>query len=459
MDASPPLLRRSLGPLAITAQAIGTIGLTITAVINIPQAFQLAGSATWIAYALATVAVLLISETLVLFRHEPAQANGIAGYVQAGLGPRAGALATWALLLGYGGTMLACLTFFGFYLELFAHQLGLATLPASGFLLGGLGCLELARRDVKLSTTTMLFTEALSVLIVLGLCVAVIHHGGWNAGVSGIGLSNLGLSDGKAAVLSPPHPFQVSQIQGGLMIAVLSFIGFESAANLGQEARRPERSVPRALRVAVLIAGVLFLVWAVILGEGLSWLPAAQRMALDPITLLANRLGLPSAGAWIAAGAFLCLFGSSLGSLTALGRVCFNLAQVGILPRGLAAVHPRFGTPAAALVSTALPLIALGSVLLLKGITASQAYTTLGGFSVLGFLLVYGLVALASLRRPLKGCSRRRRWLVSSCCLVAVSAVAIGYLTGLMAQQIAVVFSFGLLMAMGWLRVHQTQMP
>lgn len=444
MDASPPLLRRSLGPIAITAQAIGTIGLTITAVINIPQAFQLAGGATWIAYVLATVAVLLISETLVLFRHEPAQANGIAGYVQAGLGPRAGALATWALLLGYGGTMLACLTFFGFYLELFAHQLGIATLPASGFLLGGLGCLELARRDVRLSTTTMLFTEALSVLIVLGLCVAVIHHGGFQ---------------GDTIAWPTRHPFAVSQIQGGLMIAVLSFIGFESAANLGQEARRPERSVPRALRVAVLIAGVLFLIWAVILGEGLSWLPAAQRMALDPITLLANRLGLPSAGAWIAAGAFLCLFGSSLGSLTALGRVCFNLAQVGILPRSLAAVHPRFGTPAAALVNTALPLIAIGSVLLLKGITASQAYTTLGGFSVLGFLLVYGLVAVASLRRPLQGCSRRRRWLVGSCCLVAVSAVAMGYLWGMMAQQIAIVLSFGLLMAIGWLRVRQTHAP
>ena len=450
-QATPPeevtSFKRQLGPVAVTAQAIGTIGLTITAVINIPQAFQLAGQSTWIAYALATVAVLLISETLVLFRHQPAQANGIAGYVHGSLGPRAGTLATWALLLGYGGTLMACLVFFGFYLEHFAHQFGLATPPASGFLLGGVGCLELARRDVRLSTTTMLFTESLSVLIVLGLCVAVLHHGGWGGGAT----------VGANTTWHPPGTGQASQIQAGLMIAVLSFIGFESAANLGQEARHPERSVPRALRVAVLIAGVLFLVWAVILGEGLAWLPEAQRLALDPITLLANRLGLPGAGSWIAAGAFLCLFGSSLGSLTALGRVGFNLAEAGVLPRSLAAVHPRFGTPAAALVTIALPMMAIGWILLVEGVTASQAYATLGGFSVLGFLLVYGLVALASLRRSLPGCSRERRWLVGSSSLAAVTAVAIGYLSGLMGQQKAILISFVVLMAVGWLRMHQRQ--
>ena len=67
---APTGLRRCLGPVAVTAQAVATVGLTLTAVINIPQAARGAGRATWIAYAIALVAIVLVSENLVLFRHE-----------------------------------------------------------------------------------------------------------------------------------------------------------------------------------------------------------------------------------------------------------------------------------------------------------------------------------------------------------------------------------------------------
>jgi len=40
------MLRRCLGPVAVTAQAVGTVGLTLTAVFNIPEAMRSAGSAT-----------------------------------------------------------------------------------------------------------------------------------------------------------------------------------------------------------------------------------------------------------------------------------------------------------------------------------------------------------------------------------------------------------------------------
>lgn len=56
------------------------------------------------------------------------------------------------------------------------------------------------------------------------------------------------------------------------------------------------------------------------LPEGLGWLPAGERLGLDPVSTLADQLGHAGAGLWIKVGAFLCLFGSSLGSLTALAR-------------------------------------------------------------------------------------------------------------------------------------------
>ena len=138
--ADGPALKRCLGPVEVTAQAVATVGLTLTAVINIPEAARTAGHATWISYAIALVAILLVAETLVMFRRQPGSASGIAGYVEAGLGPVAGAVAAWALLLGYGGSMLACLVFFGSYLNHLIVVLGGHPVPLIGYLVGGLGC-------------------------------------------------------------------------------------------------------------------------------------------------------------------------------------------------------------------------------------------------------------------------------------------------------------------------------
>ena len=53
--ASPVTLNRCLGPVAVTAQAVATVGLTLTAVITIPEAARSAGQATWVCYAIVLV--------------------------------------------------------------------------------------------------------------------------------------------------------------------------------------------------------------------------------------------------------------------------------------------------------------------------------------------------------------------------------------------------------------------
>jgi amino acid transporter len=429
-------LRRCLGPVAVTAQAVGTVGLTLTAVFNIPEAMRSAGPATWISYALALVVVLLVGETLVLFRQLPGSPSGIAGYVAAGLGVRLGAAASWALLLGYGATLIACLVFFGFFLEQLVLHLGWQAPRLLAYLLGGLGCLELARRDVQLSTRTMLLTETLSALIILTLTVVIVHRGWGGPDLRAIN----------------PLADTAGQVRSGLMVAVLSFIGFESAANLGREALHPERAVPRSIRTAVLIAGVLFVIWGAFLPEGLAWLPPSVRQGLDPLSALAEHLGIPGAGLWIKVGALLCLFGTCLGSLTALARLGYGLAEQRLLPPVLARVHPRSGAPANALLSIGLPLVAGGALVVQHNLSISQIFGLFGGFSVVCFLLVYGLVACSSLQVALPGNSRRRRWLVGGTCLVAVAAISVAYLTSVVGQQNGMLATVAVLLLIGALR-------
>lgn len=206
-----PALSRCLGPVAVTAQAVGTVGLTLTAVINIPQVASEAGHSTPLCYALAFGVILLVSETFVLFQQRSAGAEGIAGYIRQGLGDRSGRLGAWLLLIGYGATLAACLAFLGSYLHQLLLHLGIGVAPSLCVLLGGLACLELARRDVRLSTTAMLFTESISVSIVLGLCLLVLIHGGRDADLRAV----------------DPAGDNLVQLRAGLMAAVLSFIGFE----------------------------------------------------------------------------------------------------------------------------------------------------------------------------------------------------------------------------------------
>ena len=119
--------------------------------------------------------VMLVSETLVLFRRLPGHPSGIAGYVAAGLGARLVATASWVLLLVYGATLLCCLVFFGFFLEQVLLHVGWQAPRLLAYLFGACGCLELARRDVQLSTRTMLVTESISALIILTLTVVIVH--------------------------------------------------------------------------------------------------------------------------------------------------------------------------------------------------------------------------------------------------------------------------------------------
>lgn len=430
-------LRRCLGPLEVIAQAVGTVGLTLTAVFNIPEVMRTAGSATWISYALALALLLLVGETLVLFRQLPAGPSGIAGYVSAGLGARIGAVASWALLLGYGATLLACLLFFGFFLQQLLLQLGLSVPRQVAYLLGGVACLELSRRGVRLSTRTMLGTETISALIILALTVVIVREGWGRVDLRAIN----------------PVLDSAAQVRSGLMVAVLSFIGFESAANLGREAVRPERAVPRGIRAALLIAGALFMVWGAFLPEGLSWLPALARQQLDPLSALAQQLGVPGAGVAIKLGALLCLFGTCLGALTALARLTYGLAEQQLLPPVLTRVGSGSGMPDLALLSTGAPLLLGGALVVQHDLDVSQIFTLFGGFSVLGFLLVYGLVALASLRRPLPGNSRCRRWLVGGACLTAVTAMAAVYLSSVIGQQNGMLACFTGLLLVGVFRV------
>lgn len=112
-------------------------------------------------------------------------------------------------------------------------------------------------------------------------------------------------------------------------------------------------------------------------------------------------------------------------------------------------MHPRTGSPANALLGTGLPLVAAGGLVVQPHLSISQIFGLFGGFSVLCFLLVYGLVACSSLQVALPGNSRRRRWLVGGTSLLAVAAITVAHLTSVVEQQNDMLITFAVLLLAG----------
>src|SRR4029077_2853763 len=187
---------------------------------TVPLVCALAGNGTWLAYLFATSAIFLVALCISKFARYSASPRSLYSYSSASLPPFLGAIVAWSLLLAYvatGSSVIGGLYHYGNLLILDA-----GTHAASAVLLALVVTaisVWIAWRDVKVSARLMLWIEAVSVAMILGVVVLVLARHGlhldWQQfhlqGMSGSGL------------------------RLGLVLALFSFVGFESATTLGSE--------------------------------------------------------------------------------------------------------------------------------------------------------------------------------------------------------------------------------
>ena len=98
------LRREVLSPIETLAQSVSTIAPTTTPVATIPLVCALAGNGTWLAYVLATAAILLVALCIGKFARYSASPGSLYSYASMILPPSLGATAAWSLLLAYVAT-------------------------------------------------------------------------------------------------------------------------------------------------------------------------------------------------------------------------------------------------------------------------------------------------------------------------------------------------------------------
>ena len=166
------------------------------------------------------------------------------------------------------------------------------------------------------------------------------------------------------------------QLGAAALLLLYAYAGFENTAAAAGEYKNPRRDVPFALlaqigMVTVLYAWVQWVALATLPGLAASATPLAD----------AARLFLGGWGGWLLTiGATLSILGTNGNTVLTGPRYLFALARRGFGPRWLATVHPRFRTPAAAVVTQtviALPLALSGT------------FTGLAALSVVARLATY----------------------------------------------------------------------
>jgi len=211
--------------------------------------------------------------------------------------------------------------------------------------------------------------------------------------VVGILLWKQGLHlDWPQASLAGVTPQKVRQ---GVMLALFSFVGFESATTLGSEAKDPLKTIPRAVVRSAAVCGIFFIVCAY--GTVMAFRGVTPPLGehTQPMTFLATKAGLGWVGPAITLGMMVSMFACVLGCIIAAARVLLLMAHHGMVHRSFAATRAGEQTPAAASILTAglafIPLAALAA----GGASGEDIFAWMGTLAVFGFMTAYGLVAAA----------------------------------------------------------------
>jgi amino acid transporter len=159
-------------------------------------------------------------------------------------------------------------------------------------------------------------------------------------------------ADGDLIPAAAASPFRIGTFLAAAAVLFSSFIGFDSIAQAGGEARDPQRSLPLAIGIAVLSVGTFYLLFTAAVYHAVPWQWVAEEAQVRDLTA-PGLLGYLLPAAWtaaIVAGAAVALTNDLPAMLLAVSRLMFAWAEDGIFPRAVAAVHPTRHTPGVAIV-------------------------------------------------------------------------------------------------------------
>ena len=196
---------------------------------------------------------------------------------------------------------------------------------------------------------------------------------------------------------SSPEPVNYTESPSGFTGIVLAFvliffafIGFEDMANVAEEVKKPKKTLPRAIILSVIIAGILYILVSLAVVRVVNWEELSNSAA--PIALVAQR-GLGSeAHILLSAIALFAITNTVLITLVAGSRIFYGMAREKVFPSILEKIHFKTKTPWIAIIVIMITSIAftfVGDIVIVANITVFAIVITFAAINLAVIVLRY----------------------------------------------------------------------
>ncbi|WP_308346950.1 APC family permease [Streptomyces sp. ISL-66] len=346
-------LKRTLGVGDAVVVGLGAmVGAGIFAALA--PAARAAGGALLAALALAAVVAYCNAHSSARLAARYPSSGGTYVYGRERLGPFWGHLAGWGFVVGKTASCAAMALTVGAYAWP-GHQRAVAVAAVVALTAASYGGVQKSARISRVIVAAVL-------AVLTGVVVVCLSSGAADADRLGGGdWGGFGLLQG-----------------AGLLF--FAFAGYARITTLGEEVRDPERTIPRAVPLAL---GIALLVYAAVAVAALSVLGSdALARSAAPLADAVRAAGWPGLAPVVRVGAALAALGSLLALVLGVSRTTLAMARDGHLPRALAAVHPRRRVPHHAELAVGAVVAVLAATTDLRGAI---------GFSSFGVLVYYAI--------------------------------------------------------------------
>ena len=351
----------------------------------VPQVVaQYAGSSVPLVYFIALIGSLFVANTIVQFAKRITHAGSFFAYNSAGLGQTMGFLSGWLLMSGYFVFYPQNILVASFFSsQIITQHLGI-NIHWSLFSIFFIVIIwYLSTRGISSSMKADLYFVGAEMLIILIVVFAIFLQGG---------------ADG--------HTFEVMTAKGspsgwsgiffGMIFAMMTFMGFESAATVAEETSDPKKNIPRAI-------------WGSVVGMGLFYIIVTYSMSIGfgshngdefaKSILAMDYLASTYVGDWlriaVAIAGIVSAFAISLALNNAAVRVIYAMGREKVFPSKLGITHKKYATPVHAI--NAVGILTTIIALLMGFIFGPYpvGYGMLGSFGTLPILLLYVLASIS----------------------------------------------------------------
>jgi len=185
-------------------------------------------------------------------------------------------------------------------------------------------------------------------------------------------------------------PTGFSGIVIAFVLIFFAFIGFEDIVNIAEEVRNPKKVIPRAIILAVMISGIIYVLVSLAVVRVINWEDLSSSAA--PLADVAKR-GLGVQGHIIFSGiALFAITNTVLITLVAGSRMIYGMAREKSFPHILAKVHSKTKTPWLAIIVimlTAIGFSIIGDIVIVANITVFAVIITFGAVNLSVIVLRY----------------------------------------------------------------------